>query len=400
VIFTTYWFALFAAAFFPLYWISRGPHWRLIVLLAACALFHAHFAGAAGVLPIVFLALITYGAALWRRTWGLRVALALPVLALLFYKYSHFFALGLVGGFNPQWGIRADHLAQRWLPAAPPLAISFFAFEFVHYLYDVSHGTEPIRNPAKFGAFAIFFPSLVAGPIKRYESFSESLRAGLNRVTVDQAGAGALRIGMGMFKKVVLADNLTAALEYWHHSYAELTRLGRWEFLAGLGLRILLDFSGYSDIAIGLAQMMGIAIPENFSWPYLATNLREFWRRWHISLSSWIRDYVYIPLGGNRHGLGRKVLNGLIAFSLVGLWHGPAWNFVVWGLYNGVGLAISSNYAAVLGAPGALVAAGLARAPVVGWVVTTLFVFVGWLVFFYPVPEATRMFLLLFVSQR
>src|SRR5205085_4390276 len=126
----------------------------------------------------------------------------------------------------------------------------------------------------------------------------------------------------------------------------------RWELLVCIALRILLDFSGYSDIAIGCARLLGIQLPENFNWPYAARNLQEFWHRWHISLSSWIRDYVYIPLGGNRHGLARKALNALTAFALCGLWHGAAWNFVLWGVYHGAGLAISSNYRTALGPAG------------------------------------------------
>jgi alginate O-acetyltransferase complex protein AlgI len=197
----------------------------------------------------------------------------------------------------------------------------------------------------------------------------------------------------------VIADNLTAGIEFWHQYYGSLSIAGRWEMFGALALRILMDFSGYSDIAIGLARMMGIRLPENFNWPYFSTSLQEFWHRWHISLSSWIRDYVYIPLGGNRHGIVRKILNGLVAFSLCGLWHGPAWNFVCWGVYHGVGLAISSNYQAALGAPGRWLASFLARSPFVGWILTTAFVFVGWLYFFYPLGEATRMLRLLFVQN-
>jgi alginate O-acetyltransferase complex protein AlgI len=161
-----------------------------------------------------------------------------------------------------------------------------------------------------------------------------------------------------------------------------------------LALRIYLDFSGYSDMAIGYARMMGVRLPENFNWPYISHSIDEFWRRWHISLSSWIRDYVYIPLGGSRHGMARKIANGLIAFAICGLWHGANWNFLVWGLYHGAGLAICANYDR-LGAPGRAVAAVFRRAPQLGMVVTFLFVAFGWLFFFYPVWEATRMLSLL-----
>jgi len=400
VIFTTYWFVLFSAVFFPLYWVVRDARLRLGLLLVACATFHAHFAGAAGVRPIIVLGTATYLAALSRRRWAIRGAIGLTVLALLVYKYSHFMAWGLVGRLHPAWGAALDRTALAWLPAAPPLAISFFAFEFVHYLTDVDRGQAPIRHPGKFIGFAIFFPSLVAGPIKRFEQFEPALAAGLKHVSGDQVASGLLRIGVGLVKKVLIADFLTGDLEFWHRSYDHLSLLSRWEFVAAIGFRILFDFSGYSDIAIGLAQLMGIVLPENFRWPYLATSLGEFWRRWHISLSSWIRDYVYIPLGGNRRGVARRMLNGLIAFGLVGLWHGPAWNFVLWGVYHGVGLAVSSSYATVLGAPGRTLAAGLARVPGLGWALTMAFVFAGWVLFFYPLDEALHLLRLLFVPHR
>ena len=390
---------LFGAGFFPLYWVMRDARLRLGLLIAACAVFHAHFAGAAGVLPIIVLGTATYVAALSRRRWATRSVIGLTVLALVIYKYSHFLALGLVGCLQPGWGAALERAALAWLPAAPPLAISFFAFEFVHYLTDVGRGQAPIRHPAKFVGFAIFFPSLVAGPIKRFEQFEPSLEQGLRKVSGDQVASGLVRVGVGLFKKVLIADFLTGDLEYWHERYGHLSLLSRWEFVLAMGFRILLDFSGYSDIAIGLARMMGITLPENFRWPYLATSVADFWRRWHISLSSWIRDYVYIPLGGSRRGIPRRVLNGLIAFGLVGLWHGPAWHFVLWGVYHGVGLAVCSTYAAVLGGPGRWLAACFARWSLVGWALTMVFVFAGWVLFFYPLDEALHLLRLLFIRH-
>ncbi len=399
MIFTTYWFCVFALVFFPLYWLARPPWLRFGLLLAACLVFHAHFAGAAGVAPIVVLGLLTYFAGRSRRRWALYATITVVVLALAFYRYSHFLAHDLVGLISPALGRDLDRLAAKVLPAAPPLALSFFTFEFVHYLYDVTKGSPSIRSPTQFAAFTFYFPSLAAGPIKRYQPFLESLGAGLAHVTVDDVKVGLIRLGIGLGKKIVIADNLTAAIDFWQPRFATLPLLDRWWVVGAIGLRILMDFSGYTDMAIGLARMMGIRLPENFNWPYLATNLQEFWRRWHISLSSWIRDYVYIPLGGNRHGAARKVTNGLIAFGLCGLWHGAAWNFVVWGLYHGAGLALSSQYQTLLGAPGRWIGVGLARVPVLGWLLTTLFVFLGWLYFFYPLPEATRMLRLLFTSS-
>jgi alginate O-acetyltransferase complex protein AlgI len=156
-----------------------------------------------------------------------------------------------------------------------------------------------------------------------------------------------------------------------------------------------MEFSGYSDIAIGCAQTLGIRLPENFNWPYAARNLRDFWQRWHISLATWLRDYVYIPLGGSRHGWARRILSGLVAFALCGLWHGPAWHYVLWGIYHGFGLAVCVTYERI-----PLVGPRLAyifrKEPFLGWALTLLFACLGWLLFFYPAAEAWRMGALLF----
>ena len=149
--------------------------------------------------------------------------------------------------------------------------------------------------------------------------------------------------------------NLTLWIDFHAARFETLDLSTRWLFLLFLALRIYLDFSGYSDMAIGYAHMMGIRLPENFNWPYIARSIDEFWRRWHIWLSSWIRDYVYIPLGGSRHGPARRIINGLVAFTICGLWHGAAWNFALWGLYHGIGLAVSVNYVPGHGAAWAVV---------------------------------------------
>jgi alginate O-acetyltransferase complex protein AlgI len=149
-------------------------------------------------------------------------------------------------------------------------------------------------------------------------------------------------------------------------------------------------------MAIGFARMHGIRLPANFNWPYLAENLSDFWKRWHISLSSWIRDYIYIVLGGNRVGPVRKVLNGLLAFAICGLWHGAGWHFLAWGLYHGAGLAVCSGYRRILGTAGDRLAAVLARHRVLSWGLTMLYVSIGWLFFFYPVKDALRMIRVLF----
>jgi alginate O-acetyltransferase complex protein AlgI len=285
---------------------------------------------------------------------------------------------------------------KQTLPATPPLAISFFTFEFVHYLYDVRKGRMRIQNPADFALFSIFFPSLVAGPIKRCGDFLPALHRGVAAVDTADVAAGLMRVAIGFGKKLLVSDNLAAIVKYYGPTFTHESLGKRWLLFAAIAFRILLDFSGYSDIAIGLARMFGITLPENFRWPYLARNIQEFWQRWHISLSTWIRDYIYIPLGGSRFGVGRKILNGFIVFALCGLWHGAAWNFIVWGVFHGAGLAICGNYRVFLGRLGSAIGAMFDRFPLLPWTITTCYVWLGWLLFFYPLPQACQMAAALF----
>ncbi|MCB1103234.1 MAG: MBOAT family protein [Opitutaceae bacterium] len=391
MIFNTYWFVVFCIVFFPVYWLLARPFGRRIWLLGGCVVFHSWFAGPAGVIPIFLLGLLTYGAALSRSRLACSAMITLCAAALLFYKYTHFISIELLGWINSPWADALRISTEQLLPAAPPLAISFFVFEFVHYLVEVRRGEKPIKSPLSFALFALHFPSLVAGPIKRYQSYVEELDHGVKSVTVDDVAAGIQRFAWGVVKKIVIADNLTLMLGYHESQFEVLSPFQSWLFLAGLSARILLDFSGYTDMALGLSRMMGIKLPENFNWPYLACNSRDFWQRWHMSLSSWIRDYIYIPLGGNRRGPLRRMLYALFAFALCGLWHGPAWHFVLWGLWHGCGLLISSSYPTLMGPLGRKLATVFQAAPVLGWALTLLHVSFGWLLFFYDPSRAWNM---------
>lgn len=391
MIFTTYWFFVFAAILFPLYWLLPWRQARLGLLLVGCAIFHGHFAGAAGVIPIVVLAVATYLAGRSGRSSWCIATIILCVASLGIYKYSPFFVGSAVGLFDPQLAARCALWIRQALPASPPLAISFFTFEFVHYLYDVRKGRMRITSPVDFALFTIFFPSLVAGPIKRCGDFLPALHRGVAAVATADVAIGLGRIAIGFAKKLLISDNLAAVINYYAPHFTQQSLGTRWLLFAAIAFRILLDFSGYSDIAIGLARMFGITLPENFRWPYLASSLQEFWQRWHISLSTWIRDYIYIPLGGSRHGVARKIANGFIVFALCGLWHGAAWNFIVWGIFHGAGLAICGNYRVLLGRAGAQVGAFFDRFPPLSWALTTGYVWLGWLLFFYPLPQAYKM---------
>jgi alginate O-acetyltransferase complex protein AlgI len=396
MIFTTYWYLLFALLVVPLYWLVRRPWLRLTLLAVACAVFHYHFAGPAGVVPIIVLMIITYFAALSRRRGACVAAMVACVAALGFYKYVFFFLGEILGPFIPALAAWLLAGTKHVMPGAPPLGISFFTFEFVHYLFEVRRGGEPIRNPLKFLLFAIFFPSLVAGPIKRYTQYLPSLMEAAQRFRWESLAYGFWRVAQGFGKKLIIADNLTHFIDLYQPQFASLPMSGRWGVFAAIAFRILMDFSGYSDIAIGFAHMLGVKLPENFDWPYLAHNIQDFWQRWHISLTSWIRDYVYIPLGGSRRGVPRRVFNGLLAFALCGLWHGPAWHFVLWGVYHGVGLVTCATWRKIPGLAPAL-GALFNKEPRAAWLLTQAFAWLGWLIFFYPVPEALHMARLLFV---
>lgn len=284
-----------------------------------------------GILLAELVLVYVLGAVVRRRgdatTLAFAAGLVVTIGLLAFYKYGGLLArtatdVGMVG-------------LPTFEDLCLPLAISFFTFEFVHYLVDARKGTLPSHGAADFLAFALFAPTLVAGPIKRFQGFMVQARSA--RANAEDIRAGTTRILVGLLKKVVIADTLTLWIEVLGSpdAIAGATRFELIVALIAYSWRIYLDFSGYSDIAIGSARLFGIRVPENFSWPYLATNIAEFWRRWHMSLMSWIRDYVYIPLGGSRCGTARQMLNLMAAFAVSGIWHGAAWNFLGWGLYHG-----------------------------------------------------------------
>ena len=365
---------------------------RLAFTLISSVVFQYYFAGSAGIQPIIVMAVLTYffafGIAKRRGAPGkgrgiFFCALLVPILGLLFYKYQHLLvsSLGIMlGGGAGQWC--QSHAFQPALP----LGISFFTFEFVHYLTDVYHGSEPVKNPVKFGIFCFFFPSIVSGPIKRYQPFLSQLQEGLDRPETEKALLGFFQVLLGFFKKLVIADNATMVIHLLEKR-TDLTFAPTCLLLALLSIRILFDFSGYSDIAIGLGKMIGLDLPINFNFPYISRNITEFWRRWHISLSSWIRDYIYISLGGNRHGLMRKFLNLMATMFVCGFWHGASWHFGIWGLYHGIGLVFHDVFGK------SRVGRRWFTFPFSRWfdiAFTNVFVAYGWLLFFYPMDQVEK----------
>jgi len=267
-----------------------------------------------------------------------------------------------------------------------PLGISFFVFEFIHYITDVYKGSKPIGNFVNFSLFAAFFPSQIAGPIKRYQDFIKQLQ--VPRVFVPaRFEQGVVLLLQGLFKKVALADNLSPIVS---QGFANASALGggeAWLSAIAFAIQIYCDFSGYTDMGRGSALLMGFDLPDNFNWPYMAASLTDFWKRWHISLSSWLRDYLYIPLGGSKCSNSRRHFNLFATMVLGGLWHGASWHFVVWGAFHGLGLIVNHSYDGLLkktqnGLSGALLSFHRSTAgSVLSMLVTFAFVLVGWVFF-------------------
>ena len=259
----------------------------------------------------------------WKKTW-LIVSAAIGLGLLAVFKYADFF----VENFNGATG-----LSMPLLRLALPVGISFYTFQSLSYTIDVYRGDVAVqRDPISFGAYVTLFPQLIAGPIVRYADVARELESRVH--TWADAMAGIRRFLIGLGKKVILADNFALLISLFRDSQ-EKSVLFYWMYAIAFTLNIYFDFSGYSDMAIGLGRIFGFHFVENFRYPYLSKSITEFWRRWHISLGSWFRDYVYIPLGGNRVSRWRWIFNIFTVWLLTGFWHGAAWNFILWGLLFG-----------------------------------------------------------------
>jgi alginate O-acetyltransferase complex protein AlgI len=271
-----------------------------------------------------------------RSKWCL-FGIVQAVLILCWFKYAGFFAVAW-NDILPTDSLKVD-VPHVWLP----LGISFFTFEFIHFAADSYLGKVERRPYGTYAAFIFFFPTMVAGPIKRFGEFEPELE----HARYDGAlfARGITRILVGLVKKEVVADTFSLWSDKLNtdalHSASRFTVVC---WILAYGMKIYFDFSGYSDIAIGSGYLFGIRIPENFNWPYASASITEFWRRWHISLGRWIFDYVYKPLGGSRRGRLRTVTNLIAAFAISGLWHGAAYNFVAWGLWHGIMMVVHRTW--------------------------------------------------------
>jgi alginate O-acetyltransferase complex protein AlgI len=310
--------------------------WRKYILLAASYFFYMSFIPKF-ILLLVSLTAIDYTAARWisrthspqSRKAALVVSLAANLGLLGFFKYYNFFAANLAPLFHKPSNAFA-------LSIILPLGISFHTFQSMSYVIDVyRREQEPIVNPIDYALFISFFPQLVAGPIVRAREFFGDLYH-WKRPSSDEVLRGLLLVFLGLAKKMVMADQFAQIANGYFQDVSKHPGMApAWSAVIALGIQIYFDFSGYTDMAIGMAKLLGFHFPVNFRRPYLASSITDFWHRWHISLSRWLRDYLYIPLGGNRHGRLETYRNLMLTMVLGGLWHGASWNFVVWGGYHG-----------------------------------------------------------------
>src|SRR6516162_7310708 len=362
----------FTLIFLPLavlayYAVARSVAARQYVLIAASLVFYGWWD--ARFIPL----LVGQIAASWllavlgarlKRAWPLYAGIVLNLASLATFKYLDFLlasAQGLIGIELP----RAHILL--------PIGISFFSFQLISYLVDRLRDDAPIYPFRPFALFVLLFPHLIAGPIVRHNELVprfdlDPLRPGLWQ----RIGTGLVLFTIGLAKKVLLADKLAEMADpLFARAGHEWLSLGdAWTAALAFSFQLFVDFSAYTEMAIGIALLFGLLLPENFRRPYLATNLRDFWRRWHISLSTFMRDYLYIPMGGSRAGVSRYVFATLATMGLCGLWHGAGWTYVAWGLWHGAGLVICHAWQRV----------GRPLPQAAGWLLTMLFVLCGWVV--------------------
>ena len=338
-----------------------------VFLLVASLIFYAWGEPVYVLLMLASITINWAGGLLVARAEGGRRKLALACTVIVdlgllgWFKYAGMFVLAI----NVCTGLQVPdpHVSL-------PIGISFFTFQAISYVVDVYRGTPVQRNWGKLALYISFFPQLIAGPIVQYTDILEALE---NReVSTKLTAQGLRRFAYGLAKKVLIANTCGALADAILSLGADNTSSAyAWLFALAYAMQIYYDFSGYSDMAIGLGKMFGFNFKENFSLPYLSTSISEFWRRWHISLGSWFRTYVYIPLGGNRKGTGRTYLNLFIVFLLTGIWHGASLSFLLWGVWHGLFIVVERWR----------LGKALAKVPVLAYLYTALVVLIGWVLF-------------------
>jgi alginate O-acetyltransferase complex protein AlgI len=336
---------VFLFAFLPAvlagWWgLSRWRRLRLAFLTSASWFFYAwwdwrYLPVLIGATSVDFLAgrWIAASASEPRRRLLLATSLATNVGILAYFKYAGFF-FGSLNGIGRALGLGAGLPPLHILL---PIGISFYTFNSMSYTIDIfRRRVEPTRSVLEYTTFVGLFPHLIAGPIVRFTDLAEQLKRLTPRLTSETASRGMFFLSCGLVKKLLIADQLNPYVARLYSDHAHLGLASGWAAAIGYSLQLYFDFSGYSDMAVGLAALLGFQFPQNFNSPFKAINISDFWRRWHMSLSSWFRDYLFIPLGGSQRGATRTVLNLVVTMFLAGLWHGAAWTFVVWGLVHGL----------------------------------------------------------------
>jgi alginate O-acetyltransferase complex protein AlgI len=354
MIFSSIQYLIFLPIVAVLYWRTSGAT-RLWLVVLASYFFYMSWLPVYGTL-LLLMTTLNWALGLWMENVRAKSPQMLkPLLwlglfgnlgCLCYYKYADFFLTNLIHGFNSFSGwMQVPAPFPEWSPMGIllPLGISFFVFEFVHYIVDVYRGDKPVKSWLEFMAFAAFFPSQIAGPIKRYQDFMDGLRTPLPWSQRLLSEGGAL-IAQGMFKKVAIADPIGGIIYTSFASQSALSCPDAWIASIGFVIQVYCDFSGYTDIGRGSALLLGIRLPENFTLPYLAHDLADFWRRWHMSLSFWLRDYVYIPLGGSKRDAFKNGFNLFTTMVACGLWHGAAWHYVLFGVLQGFGLIVHREW--------------------------------------------------------
>jgi alginate O-acetyltransferase complex protein AlgI len=351
MLFNSFTYLLFLPLVVALHWLLP-ERFRRGMLLIASYIFYMNWMPTYGVL-ILGLTVTNYLLGLtiakfdkWKKPI-LIGGLVFNLGCLCFFKYANM----LIGSFwqTLVWGHHSIGFPQQLQAQGPvlniilPLGISFFTFEFIHYIVDVYRGSAPMRNFWHFALFAAFFPSQIAGPIKRFQDFQHQLgeKPQFNTAMFQE---GCSLIFLGLFKKMVLGDNMGQIVSAGFSHPMMMGTVDAWLAAATFTVQIYLDFAGYTDIGRGSAMLLGYKLPANFNWPFLSASLNDFWRRWHISLSTWLRDYLFIPMGGSRVSSWKLKRNLFITMALGGLWHGADWHYVIWGLFHGTGLVLTKDW--------------------------------------------------------
>jgi alginate O-acetyltransferase complex protein AlgI len=359
-----------------------GKRFRNAWLLVCSLVFYVWGAGALVSLLLIstfvdygFGRLVSYGRSASSRLYvrlGITGSVLVNLSLLGFFKYANF-AVEQFNSLGQQLGF--EKIA--WTSVALPIGISFFTFQSMSYTLDIAKGrAEHLRNPIDFALYVSLFPQLIAGPIVRFHEISDEIRD--RTVTLDGFADGVTRFVHGLSKKVLIADSIAPIADAaFSVPVGDLSGAAAWLGMIAYTLQIYFDFSGYSDMAIGLGLMFGFRFPENFRRPYSAVSVTDFWRRWHITLSNWFRDYVYFSLGGSRSGSRRAVINLWIVFTLTGIWHGANWTFLFWGLYHGLILVTERRFG-LRGLDDEVSRRTLRRT------ITLLLVMVGWVLFRAP----------------